>query len=119
MTKMRLTWVTFAAAGMSLTVNAAQPAAAAFVTVDITNVVREVKPMHAVNNGPTVKKPDGDQKCGNFEDYKAVRIPFARMHDSINCVAGGANFVGRISDFYKSTVGAEHRAARNCGAHTC
>ena len=80
-----------AAAGLSLTVNAAEPAAAAFVTVDITNAVRAVKPMHAVNNGPTVKKPGGDQKCGNFEDYKAARIPFARTHDSINCVSGGAH----------------------------
>ena len=27
--------------------------------------------LHAVNNGPSVKKPRGDQKNGNFEDYKA------------------------------------------------
>ena len=80
-----------AAAGLSLTVNAAQPAAVAFVTVDVTNVVQAVKPMHAVNNGPSVTKPAGDQKGGNFEDYKAARIPFARTHDSINCVAGGAH----------------------------
>ena len=79
-----------AAAGLSLVANAAEPAATAFVTVDVTNVVGAVKPMHAVNNGPTVKKPGGDQKCGNFEDYKAARIPFARTHDSINGVAGGA-----------------------------
>ena len=64
-----------AAAGLSLAASAAEPAAAAFVTVDFTNAVRTVKPMHAVNNGPTVKKPGGDQKCGNFEDYKAARIP--------------------------------------------
>ena len=38
---------------------------------------------------------------------------------NLHAVRKGANFVGRISDFYKSTVGAEHRAARNCGAHTC
>ena len=47
--------------------------------------------MHAVNNGPSVKKPGGDQKNGNFEDYKAARIPFARTHDSIGCVSGGAH----------------------------
>ena len=87
---MRIICVTIlATAWLSLTVNAAEPAAAAFVMVDFTNAVRSVKPMHAVNNGPTVKKPGGDQKCGNFEDYKAARIPFARTHDSINCVAGG------------------------------
>ena len=80
-----------AAAGLTLSANAAEPAAAAFVTVDVTNVVRAVKLMHAVNNGPAVKKPGGDQKCGNFDDYRAARIPFARTHDSINCVAGGAH----------------------------
>ena len=80
-----------AAAMLPLAANAAEPDAAAFVTVDFTNAVRIVKPMHAVNNGPTVKKPGGDQKCGNFEDYKAARIPFARTHDSISCVSGGAH----------------------------
>ena len=84
-----LSIVSAAAASWSLC--AAEPAATAFVTVDVTNVLQPVKPMHAVNNGPSVKKPGGDQKCGNFEDYKAARIPFARTHDSINCVAGGAH----------------------------
>ena len=80
-----------AAATFLIAANAAQPAATALVTVDFTNEVRAIKPMHAVNNGPSVKKPGGDQKNGNFEDYKAARIPFARTHDSINCVAGGAH----------------------------
>jgi hypothetical protein len=70
---------------------AAQPAATALVTVDLGKEIRPVKPMNAVNNGPAVKKPGGDQVRGNFEDYKAARIPFARTHDSINCVAGGAH----------------------------
>ena len=70
---------------------AAEPAALAFVTVDFTNEVGTIKPMNAVNNGPSVKKPGGDQKNGNFEDYRALRIPYARTHDSINCVAGGAH----------------------------
>ena len=70
---------------------AAQPAATARVTVDLGNEIRPVKPMNAVNNGPTVKKPGGDQVRGNFEDYKAARLPFARTHDSINCVPGGAH----------------------------
>ena len=70
---------------------AAQPAATAVVTVDPAQALGPIKPMHAVNNGPTVKKPGGDQVRGNFEDYKAARIPFARTHDSINCVSGGAH----------------------------
>jgi len=70
---------------------AAEPAATALVTVDPSREIGPIKPMNAVNNGPTVKKPGGDQKNGNFEDYKALRIPFARTHDSINCVSGGAH----------------------------
>ena len=68
--------------------HAAEPMSTADVEVDIGTVLGAVKPMHAVNNGPEVQKPGGDQKSGNFEDYKAARIPFARTHDSINCVSG-------------------------------
>ena len=70
---------------------AAQPAATALVTVNLGEELGPIKPMNAVNNGPVVKKPGGDQVRGNFEDYKAARIPFARTHDSINCVSGGAH----------------------------
>jgi len=76
------------AAGAAL---GAEPAATAHVTVDVSVEVGAVKRMNAVNNGPSVKKPGGDQKNGNFEDYKAARIPFARTHDSIYCVSGGAH----------------------------
>ena len=79
------------AAIAALSTQAAQPAATAFVTVDLAKEIGPVKVMNAVNNGPVVKKPGGSQKCGNFEDYKAARIPFARTHDSINCVSGGAH----------------------------
>ena len=78
-------------AAVAFAINAAEPAATAFVTVDFTKEVGSIKPMNAVNNGPSVKKPGGDQKNGNFEDYKALRIPYARTHDSVNCVAGGAH----------------------------
>ena len=63
----------------------------AHITVDMTKELGPVKLMNAVNNGPSVKKPGGDQVRGNFEGYKAARIPFARTHDSINCVSGGAH----------------------------
>ena len=87
---MRWTIATAVTAGI-LMAQGAEPAATATITVDVTNELGRIKPMHAVNNGPTVKKAGGDQKCGNFEDYKAACIPFARTHDSINCVSGGAH----------------------------
>ena len=64
------------------------------VAVDPGAVVGPVKDMHAVNNGPSVKKlAQDDQMRGNFEEYRALRTPFARTHDSINCVPGGAHAV--------------------------
>jgi len=77
------------AVSASVMLHGAEPGTTAEVTVDAGSALGPVKPMHAVNNGPTVQKPGGDQKSGNFEDYKAARIPFARTHDSINCVSGG------------------------------
>ena len=64
------------------------------VTVNPGVEIGPVKDMHAVNNGPSVKKlAADDQMRGNFDDYRALRIPFARTHDSINCVPGGAHTV--------------------------
>ena len=36
---------------------AAQPSATALVTVDVSKELGAIKPMHSVNNGPSVKKP--------------------------------------------------------------
>ena len=52
------------------------------VTVDVAKEVGPVKIMNAVNNGPS--KARADQSRGNFADYRALRIPYARTHDSIN-----------------------------------
>ena len=74
---------------------AAEPMATARIVVDMAKELRAVKPMNAVNNGPAVKKPGGDQKVGNFESYKSARIPCARLHDSLNCCPGGAPWARR------------------------
>ena len=52
------------------------------VTVDTAKEIGPVKVMNAVNNGPS--KARADQSRGNFADYRALRIPYARTHDSIN-----------------------------------
>ena len=70
---------------------AAEPAAKATVTVDFAQELGAIKLMHGVNNGPAVAPVGGDQKRGNFREYKAARLPFARTHDAINCVSGGAH----------------------------
>ena len=43
---------------------AAEPMATAEVSVDVGTVLGPVKPMHAVNNGPSVSKPCGDEGEG-------------------------------------------------------
>ena len=89
MTRIGLMVAAVAAVGGAM---AAEPAATAFVSVDLSREIGAIKPMHAVNNGPTVPKARvNDQKRGNFIEYRAARLPFARTHDSINCVAGGAH----------------------------
>lgn len=70
------------AASLMCAARAAEPAATATVTVDLRTTLGPIKPMHAVNNGPSPKKPAGDQVVGNFEEYKAARIPAARIHDA-------------------------------------
>ena len=54
----------------------------ATVTVDPSRALGPVKPMNAVNNGPAIAR--ADQSRGNFADFRALRVPFARTHDSIN-----------------------------------
>ena len=55
--------------------------ASAQVTIDPGKVIGSVKPMNAVNNGPVVASSK-EQTRGNFTEYKALHIPFARTHDS-------------------------------------
>ncbi|HNX34763.1 MAG TPA: hypothetical protein PKM57_09050 [Kiritimatiellia bacterium] len=82
-----------AACAVALTAVAREPAATADVTVDPSMELGAIKPMNSVNNGPNVAPVLGDQKRGNFSEYKAARIPMARLHDSIGCVSGGAHAV--------------------------
>ena len=61
------------------------------ITIDFSKTVGKIKPMHAVNNGPI--RPRSDQTSGNFEDYKALRIPYARNHDASICYDYGGPHV--------------------------
>lgn len=47
---------------------------------DFSKAIRPIKPMHAVNNGPAGSKVRAVK--GNFDDYAAARIPYARNHDA-------------------------------------
>ncbi len=60
------------------------------VKVDFNEVVGKVKPMHAVNNGPS-KPPAENLPCyrSNFYAYKEAGIPYARNHDASFCASYG------------------------------
>ena len=79
---------------------AAEPMVTADISVDVGTVLGPVKPMHAVNNGPSVSKPGGDQKRGNFVTYRAARIPFARTHDANLCSNYGGPHVVDIDAIF-------------------
>ena len=52
------------------------------IQVDFSKTNGPIKAMNAVNNGPVSKSVRG---MSNFEDYKALEIPYARNHDASFC----------------------------------
>ncbi len=49
--------------------------------IDYSRKLSAIKPMNAVNNGPSFTR-NADQNSGNLADYAAANIPFARTHDA-------------------------------------
>ena len=49
------------------------------INTDLSLITGKIKPMNAVNNGPLGMSERG---TSNFEDYKALEIPYARNHDA-------------------------------------
>ena len=63
------------------------------ITVDFSQSLGKIKPMHSVNNGPAYKFTQ-DQRVTNMPAYKAAGIPYARTHDaSFFAVYGGPHTV--------------------------
>ena len=58
------------------------------VSIDFKKITGRIKPMHAVNNGP-IGASAVEQTRGNFGEYKAARIPYARNHDASFCSSYG------------------------------
>ena len=50
-----------------------------------------IKPMHAVNNAPV--RPMKTQCRGNFDTFKAIKIPYARTHDASLSEISGSQHV--------------------------
>ncbi len=57
-----------------------------------------IKLMNAVNNGPS--KVRSDQTRSNFDEYAALKIPYARVHDAAHCHAYGGPHTVDISAIF-------------------
>ena len=100
------------------------------IQADCSKEIGKIKPMHAVNNGPTGTEGDA---TGNFDAYKAAKIPFARNHDAAFYASyGGEHIVDMqavFPDFSKDendesayhklvAYGAQRqRAVKSCDIH--
>ena len=72
----------------------------ATVAVDFAAACGPVKPMNAVNNGPVGGSPDSARHHGNFLEYRAARIPFARTHDAAEYIVYGGDHVADITAMF-------------------
>ena len=63
------------------------------IKIELDNIIGKIKPMHAVNNGPSCKlngigtwddhaRDLTNVRNGNLAEFKAAGIPYARTHDS-------------------------------------
>ena len=70
----------------------------AMVAVDFSADCGPVKPMNAVNNGPV--GGSADARHGNFAEYRAARIPFARTHDAAEYIVYGGDHVVDVTAMF-------------------
>lgn len=69
------------------------------VIIDTNDKKGIIKPMHAVNNGPS-HKFSADQRISNLEAYKAAGIPYARNHDAAFYATYGGEHTVDISAIF-------------------
>ena len=61
------------------------------LNINFSEKLGAIKPMHAVNNAPV--RPMKTQCRGNFDTFKALKIPYARTHDASLSEIYGAQHV--------------------------
>ncbi|MBR4518155.1 MAG: hypothetical protein IKO65_04045 [Victivallales bacterium] len=71
------------------------------IRIDLEHALGPIKAMNAVNNGPS--KARSDQTVSNFDEFAALEIPYARLHDSAHCHSYGGwhsvDITGVFPDF--------------------
>jgi len=69
------------------------------VNIDFGRIIGKIKPMHATNNGPA-HKYFPEQRVSNMESFREAGIPYARLHDCIECITYGGAHCGDISAMF-------------------
>lgn len=69
------------------------------ISINFEKITGEIKRMHAVNNGP-IKASSVEQSRGNFDEFKAARIPYARNHDASFCSSYGGEHTVDVSAIF-------------------
>ncbi len=70
------------------------------IKIDLKNQNGKIKPMNAVNNGPT--DPGVRASYSNFESYKKARIPYARNHDASFFVGYGGEHTVDVHRIFRN-----------------
>lgn len=70
------------------------------IKLDSNQMIQPMKPMNAVNNGPT--RPRSSQSRGNFESYSAAGFSYARTHDANLCFDYGAPHVVDVTAIFSN-----------------
>ncbi|MBP5641268.1 MAG: hypothetical protein J6X55_17460 [Victivallales bacterium] len=68
------------------------------ICIDLEKQIGPIRIMNAVNNGPS--KARSDQTKSNFDDFAALEIPYARLHDSAHCGAYGGHHTVDITGIF-------------------
>ncbi len=69
------------------------------IQLDLKDTSGVVKPMHAVNNGPSFPNVRG---MSNFESYKEAAIPYARNHDASFYASYGGEHIVDVHRIFKA-----------------
>ena len=70
------------------------------INLNFENVCGKIKPMHAVNNGPTTKGVRGAPS--SFDLYQAANIPYARNHDASFFIGYGGDHTVDVHRIFRN-----------------
>lgn len=70
------------------------------INVDLSVVLGEVKPLHAVNNGPVCAFNENDQDISNADAFAEAGIPYARNHDAAHCSSYGGEHIVDVHSIF-------------------